>query len=287
MRGGGRDGRGVVSESAHHGYGLRVPHYAELLERGARAGLVEVVSENFLGRGGRPRAVLERVRRDARVALHGVSLSLGGTDSLNRRYLEDLSTLRREIEACWVSDHLCFGTDGGHYAHDLWPLPRTEEALNHVVRRIREVQDRLGDRILIENVSSYLEFREDEIGEAEFLAAVAARSDCFILLDVNNVVVNSKNHARRAADFLELLPARRVRQIHLAGHSDHGTHAIDDHGSPVPEEVWNLYREALRRFGAVPATVEWDENVPELWELEREAERARAIEREVLEPRAA
>lgn len=277
-----------MRKARHHGYGLRVPHYAELLERGTNAGLVEVVTENFLGRGGRPRAVLERVRRDAPVALHGVSLSLGGLDPFDADYLAGLRALRREIDAAWISDHLSFGTHGGHYAHDLWPLPFTEEALRHVVARITEVQDRLGERILVENVSSYLEFACNAFSEAEFLASVADAADCSILLDVNNAVVNAKNHARDARSFVERLPKARIRQLHLAGHSDLGSHAIDDHGSAVPEDVWCLYREVVRRFGPLPAVVEWDENVPDLSRLEREAERASEIEREVLdEPRAA
>lgn len=287
MRGRGRHGR-VVSDRGHHGYGLRVPHYAELLSHGSSAGLVEVVSENFLGRGGRPRAVLERVRRDVPVALHGVSLSLGGTDPLNERYLDELRSLRREIDACWISDHLSFTTHGGHHAHDLWPLPRTGEAVAHVIERIGRVQDRLGERLLIENVSTYLEYREDEMSEPEFVAAVATRADCHLLLDVNNVVVNAKNHGRSPREYLDALPGERIRQLHLAGHSDFGTHAIDDHGSAAPDAVLELYRDVVRRFGAIPAIVEWDENVPALSVLVAEAERAAAIEREVLdEPRAA
>jgi uncharacterized protein (UPF0276 family) len=264
------------------GYGLRVPHYAAHLEHGTDAGLVEVISENFVGRGGRARAVLERVRRDAPLTLHGVSMSLGGTDALNRTYLAELAELCRDVQPVWVSDHLCFGTVGGHYAHDLWPLPRTEEAVEHVAARIREVQDVLGDRLLIENVSSYAEFRANRLSEPEFLSAVAERADCLILLDLNNVVVNAKNHGWSALGFLQELAKDRVRQLHLAGHSDHGTHAIDDHGSEVPEEVWELYREVLRRFGPIAAVVEWDENVPELGRLRREAERAAAIEKAVL-----
>lgn len=282
------DGSVHVTGRGHHGYGLRVPHYRELLERGTNAGLVEIVSENFVGRGGRPRAVLERVRRDAPIALHGVSLSLGGSDPLSEPYLDGLAELSRDIDACWVSDHLSFGTHDGHYAHDLWPLPRTEEALFHVVERVGRVQDRLGERILLENVSSYLEFQHDTLAESEFLAAVAERADCLILLDVNNVIVNSKNHGLDPEAYVAGLPRARVGQLHLAGHSDHGSHAIDDHGSAVPDDVWRLYRAVVRRFGPVPAIVEWDENVPTLAELELEAAKAAHLEREVLdEPRAA
>jgi uncharacterized protein (UPF0276 family) len=271
-----------MSAQGHHGYGLRVPHYRELLEHGPGVGLVEVVSENFVARGGRPKALLERVRKDSDVALHGVSLSIGGTDPLNERYLDELAALSREIGACWVSDHLCYGTHGGHYAHDLWPLPRTEEAVAHVAERVRRAQDRLGRQILLENISTYLELRHDALTEAEFLAAVVERADALILLDVNNAIVNSKNLGGSPVEFLEGLPKARVRQLHLAGHTDHGTHAIDDHGSAVPDDVWQLYREVVRRFGPVPAIVEWDENVPTLRELEEQARLAETVEREIL-----
>lgn len=258
-----------------HGYGLRVPHYAELLERGPRCELVEAVTENFIGRGGRARAVLERVRRDAELALHGVALSLGGLDPLNEGYLVQLDALQRELQPLFVSDHLCFGSVGGHYGHDLWPLPYTEEAIEHVALRIGAVQERLGRQILIENVSSYVEYRQSALAEHAFLAAVAERADCLILLDINNVIVSAKNHGFDPDAYLAALPRERVAQLHLAGHSDYGTHAIDDHGSAVPDDVWALYRVATERFGDVPAIVEWDQNLPALEVLEREASRAR------------
>jgi uncharacterized protein (UPF0276 family) len=264
-----------------HGYGLRAAHYAELLERGTRAEYLEAISENFLDRGGRPAAVLERVRRDAQIVLHGVSLSVGGTDAIAREYVRGLATLARSIEAAWVSDHLCFGTFGGHYAHDLWPLPYTEEALEHVVARVGEVQELLGRRLLLENVSSYVEYRASVMQEWEFLAAVAERADCLILLDINNVYVSARNHGFDPRAYIDALPARRIAQLHLAGHSDHGSHAIDDHGSRVCDTVWDLYRHALRRFGPVATIVEWDENLPPLAELENEAAIARRIEAEL------
>lgn len=264
-----------------HGYGLRAGHYAELLERGARAEYVEAISENFMERGGRPAAVLERVRRDAQVVLHGVSLSIGGMDPIARAYVEGLARLARSIEAAWVSDHLCFGTFGGHYAHDLWPLPYTQEALEHVVTRVERVQALLGRQLLLENVSSYVEYRASAMPEWEFLAAVAERADCLILLDVNNVYVSARNHGFDAREYIDALPASRVAQLHLAGHSDHGSHAIDDHGSRVCGAVWELYRHTLRRLGPVPTIVEWDENLPSLEELEQEAAIARQIEVEL------
>jgi uncharacterized protein (UPF0276 family) len=264
-----------------HGYGLRAPHYAELLERGARADYLEAISENFLNRGGRPADVLERVRRDAQVILHGVSLSIGGTDALACDYVRDLATLARSIEAAWVSDHLCFGTFGRHYAHDLWPLPYTEEAVAHVAARTAQVQDILGRRLLLENVSSYLEYRSNIMTEWEFLSAVAERADCMILLDINNVYVSARNHGFAPERYIDALPAGRIAQLHLAGHTDRGNHVLDDHGSHVCGAVWDLYRHALRRFGPVPTIVEWDENLPPLDVLEEEAASARRIEAEL------
>jgi uncharacterized protein (UPF0276 family) len=273
----------VVAERARRcGIGLRVRHYRELLEGARELGWAEAITENFLGRGGRPRAVLERVRRDTPVILHGVSLSIGGTEPLHRGYLEALRELADRIEPALLSDHLCFGTFGGHYAHDLWPLPYTEEALEHVARRVAIAQEALGRRILLENVSSYVEYRTSVMPEWEFLSAVAERADCLILLDVNNVWVSARNHGFSPDDYLAGLPRARVAQFHLAGHADCGAFLLDNHGSQVPECVWGLYRKAVRRFGPLPAIVEWDDAVPELDRLLREAETAERIQREVL-----
>jgi uncharacterized protein len=273
----------MFSDCSHlgHGIGLRPKHYPQVLE-GARADWFEVISENYMVRGGRPLAVLERVRADTPVVLHGVSLSIGSTDPLDTRYLRELRTLSDRIEPAWVSDHLCWGSHGRRYAHDLLPLPYTDEALAHVVDRVRQVQDALGRRILLENVSSYVAFAHSTMPEWTFLGAVAAGADCGILLDVNNVFVSAANHGFRAADYLAGLPADRIGQIHLAGHSDHGTHLLDTHDAAVPEGVWSLYREAVRRFGPVPTLVEWDDHIPPLEDVLAEAEHARAIEAETL-----
>src|SRR5262249_20257650 len=203
-------------------------HYPGVLE-GVRADWFEVISENFMIPGGRPLAILERVRAERPVVLHSVSLSIGSTDPLNVGYLDELRALAARIEPAWVSDHLCWGSHGQRYAHDLLPLPFTDEALAHVVERVRRVQDRLGRRILLENVSSYLAFAHSTMPEWTFLAAVAEGADCGILLDVNNVYVSSVNHGFRPEDYLEGLPASRIGQIHLAGHSDRGTHLLDTH----------------------------------------------------------
>src|SRR5262249_3048152 len=205
-----------------HGIGLRPVHYPDLLDGAPGAEWYEVISENYMIRGGRPLHVLERVREVAPIMLHGVSLSLGSTDPLNETYLAELRELAQRFEPAGVSDHLCWGSIGGRYAHDLLPLPYTEEALAHVADRIRRVQDALGRRILVENVSSYLTFHHSVLPEWKFLAAVAERADCGILFDVNNVYVSARNHGFSAHTYLDAIPADRVGQIHLAGHSDHG-----------------------------------------------------------------
>ncbi len=264
-----------------HGVGLRTRHFPRVWEGTARVDWFEVISENFMIRGGRPLAVLEKARATAPLVLHGVSLSLGSTDPLNDAYLYDLQTLVHRFEPAWVSDHLCWGSVGGHYAHDLLPLPYTEEALQHVIERVRAVQDRLGRQILLENVSSYLTFSHSTMPEWTFLSEVAKRADCGILLDINNVYVSATNHGFNPEEYLTALPAERIGQIHLAGHSDQGTHLLDTHAGPVSAPVWDLYRLALRRYGRVSTLIEWDERIPEFEELCAEAERARAIECEI------
>lgn len=263
--------------AARVGVGLRAAHYDAILIDGLRADFAEAISENFMGRGGRPFSVLERVRWNMPVSLHGVSLSIGGTDPLNEPYLAQLSQLATRIEAFSVSDHLCFGTFAGHFAHDLWPLPYTEEALWHVSERVQRVQDRLGRRLLLENVSSYVEYHASSLSEWDFLSEVARRADAGILLDLNNLFVNAMNHGFDAARYLRALPKQRVQQIHLAGHSDAGGYLFDDHGSVVSEPVLGLYRESLDLFGPLPTIVEWDERLPALGVLEAEAARVRAL----------
>jgi uncharacterized protein (UPF0276 family) len=259
------------------GIGLRAPHYAALLERRPPLGFLEVHSENYFGAGGEPLAVLEDLRRDYVLSLHGVGLSLGSTDPLDDRHLAKLDALARRFQPDLVSEHLCWSSVGGRHANDLLPLPHTEEALAHAVARIDAVQERLGRRILVENVSSYLEFAESAIPEWEFLAEAARRSGCGVLLDVNNIWVNAVNHGFDARAYLDAIDPATVGEIHLAGFEAHGARLIDTHGARVSEEVWVLYGEALRRFGARPTLVEWDADIPPLDVLLEEAARADAI----------
>jgi len=265
-----------------HGIGLRPPHYPRVLDGTARVDWFEVISENFMIPGGRPLDVLEKARRLAPVVLHGVSMNLGGTDPLSESHLCELERLIRRFDPAWVSEHLCWGAFGRHYAHDLLPLPYTEEALAHVVERIRQVQDRLGRRILVENVSSYVTFTHSTMPEWTFVGAIAEAADCGILLDVNNIYVSAMNHGFAPSDYLAGLPPERIGQMHLAGHSDAGTHLVDTHDHPVPSPVWSLYREAVRRFGPVSTLVEWDDRIPAFEEVVAEADRARTAEAEVI-----
>jgi len=264
------------------GIGLRTRHFDEIAERGARVDWFEALSENFMTPGGRPLAVLERVRRDFPIALHGVSLSIGGTDPLDVDYLRRVRALADRFDPAWLSDHLCWTGVDGRNLHDLLPLPWTEEALEHVVGRVVAAQERLGRRLVLENVSTYLAFEHSTLSEGEFLAAVADRADCDILLDVNNAYVSGVNHGFDPRSLIDALPPDRVVQIHLAGHSDLGTHLLDTHDHPVPEPVWELFRHALRRTGPVSSLVEWDGAIPPLARVEEEAARAKEVARAVL-----
>lgn len=257
------------------GVGLRPQHYGEFME-GTPSSVqwVEVVTENYLDwedrSSGRARQILEKVRGQLPVALHGVSMSLGSADLLDPSYLKRLKALADSIEPALVSDHLCWTGVDGINLHDLLPLPFTEEALVQVVDRIRKAQDFLGRRIAIENVSSYMEIPGSALREWEFLSEVSERADCGILLDVNNVYVNAHNHGFDPVLYIDSVPAARVAQIHLAGHSKKGNLLIDTHDSPVRPEVWALYRRANERIREVSAMIEWDGSIPAWPELERE-----------------
>ena len=272
---------GVAMRHLGHGVGLRTDHFARLLEGPVDVDWLEAISENFMVEGGRARAVLEHVRASVPVVLHGVSLGIGSVKPLDQRYLRELRALADAIEPGWVSDHLCWGAFGGHYAHDLLPLPHTPEVVTHVVERIQKVQDALGRQLVLENVSSYVAYRASEMTEWELLSAIANQSGCGLLLDVNNVVVSAANHGFDAVSFVDGLPRSSVKQLHLAGHEDHGTHKLDTHGAAVPDEVWELYGHVLRRFGPIPTLVEWDDDVPSWDRLVEEAAKARSVEQRV------
>jgi uncharacterized protein (UPF0276 family) len=262
---------------ARAGIGLRAPHYRELLDRRPDIGWVEVHSENYFGGGGQPRWFLERVRRDYPVSFHGVGLSLGSADPLSSEHLTSLRALIERFEPCLVSEHLSWSASGGRYLNDLLPLPYTEEALGVFCDHLAQAQEHLGRRMLIENPSSYVAWSHSTIPEFEFLSAVAERTGCGILLDVNNVYVSATNHGFDAHAYLAAIPVAPVEEIHLAGF-DRGEHClIDTHGKPVAAPVWELYAEAMRRFGPAPTLIEWDTDLPSLDVLLDEAAKADAL----------
>lgn len=266
---------------ARAGVGLRAEHYRDVLETRPAIGWFEVHSENYFGEGGRPLAFLEAIRTHYPLSLHGVGLSLGSTDELNDTHLASLKQLIDRFQPGLVSEHLSWSSVGGRYLNDLLPLPYTEEALAHVVARIARVQDYLGRRILIENISRYLDYKHTTIAEWDFLTAVARQSDCGILLDVNNIYVNAVNHGFDALTYLRTIPRDLVQEIHLAGFTvnrfEGSEIIIDSHNRPVADAVWALYREAIHRFGPRPTLIEWDTELPALTALLSEAQQADAI----------
>jgi uncharacterized protein (UPF0276 family) len=264
------------------GLGLRVDHYETLLAERPAIDWLEALTENYLVPGGRPLNNLMRIREHYPMVMHGVSMSIGSTAPLDRDYLAQVKALAARVEPAWISDHLCWTGVHGKNMHDLLPMPYTEEALAHIVSRVRAVQDILGRRILLENVSSYVSFRDSRLTEWEFLKAVAEEADCLILLDVNNIYVSSVNHEFDPYAYLNAIPVERVQQMHLAGHQNHGDYLIDTHDHPVPEPVWKLYAAAVRRFGGVSTMIERDANIPPLAELQQELAAARRVSDRVL-----
>lgn len=257
------------------GAGLRAAHYEHILGERPAIDWFEAITENYLDSGGRPLHILEQVRRDYPLALHGVGLSIGSVDSLDARYLERLRALVARLEPALVTDHLCWTGVGGRALYDLLPLPYTEETLRHVAERVRRVQDALGRRIALENPSQYVAFRHSTMTEWEFLAALASEADCGLLVDVNNLYVSAYNLRFDAERYLDALPPSRVAQLHLAGFTDMGSYLFDTHSAPVHEDVWALYRRAVARFGAAATLVEWDADIPAFDRVHAEAERAR------------
>jgi len=259
------------------GIGLRAAHYRSFLEGRPEVGWLEVHSENYFGAGGYDLHMLEHVRREYPLSLHGVGLSLGSADGLRERHLAKLKQLVERVDPLLVSEHLCWGAWGRHHFNDLLPLPYTDEALSLMVERVEQVQTALGRPILVENVSSYLQYRDSAMPDLEFAAEVARRSGCGILLDINNLYVNGVNHGFDPHAALAALPARCVKEIHLAGHARTELCLIDDHGSPVTDPVWSLYEAALVRLGRVRTLIEWDTRIPELGVLLGEARKAEIL----------
>jgi hypothetical protein len=263
------------------GVGLRTAHYADVLSRGREGDLgvdwFEVISENYMVAGGRPLRILDAVRELAPLAMHGVSLNIGSSDPLDSDYLDELARLADRVRPGWISDHLCWTGVEQRNLHDLLPLPYTDDVIRHVAGRVRRVQERLGRRIALENVSSYLSYIDDEMSEWAFLLAIAEEADCGLLLDVNNVFVSAHNHGFDAADYIDSIPAERVFQIHLAGHSHSGKLLIDTHDHPVTDAVWALYERAIERLGPVSTLIEWDDRIPSYARLLEEVHKARAV----------
>jgi len=259
------------------GIGLRTTHFGEILAGAPAVDWFEVLSENFLDTGGRPGYVLDRVAERYPVALHGVSLSIGSTDPLDRAYLRKLKALAGRTRARWVSDHLCWTGVLGRNTHDLLPLPYDEETLRHVTGRVKQVQDALERPLVLENPSTYLAFARSTMPEWEFLARLCDGSGCGLLLDVNNVYVSSFNHGFDPCRYVDAIPADRVVQVHLAGHTNHGTHILDTHDGPAIDAVWDLYARLCARTGPVSTLFEWDASIPPLAAVRAEAEKARPL----------
>jgi len=257
------------------GIGLRIPHYRHILEQKPVVDWFEIISENYMLDGGRPLAVLDAILEQYRVVQHGVSMYFGSVDPLNREHLKRLKELTRRTKTPWLTDHLCWGSVDGRYTHDLMPLPYTWEAIDVTVSKIRQVQDFLEIPVAVENVSSYAEFHESEMTEWEFLNEVVERADCGILLDVNNIYVSSVNHSFDPHVYVDSVPAERVAQIHIAGHSKYEKYILDTHDHPVIDPVWKLYAHAIRRCGLTPTLLEWDDKIPTFDEVHGEALKAK------------
>eukprot|EP01030_Chromulinospumella_sphaerica_P004006 gene4006-3918_t len=272
----------IATRGIGFGLGLRTQHYADFLACKQPLDWLEIITDNYLIDGGKPLAVLDAIRRDYPVAMHGVAMSIGASQGVDVPYLQRVKALADRIEPLWVSDHLCWTGPGPEQLHDLYPLPYTDESARHVIAQIRHAQDVLGRRLVLENVSSYVRYRQDSASEWQFLAHISEEADCLLLVDVNNIYVSSVNHGFDPLTYLQALPAHRVQQIHLAGHSDNGDHIIDTHDHPVAQPVWDLYAQACQRFGAVAAMIERDDHIPPLADLLDELATARRMAAETL-----
>ncbi len=259
------------------GLGLRTTHYEAVLSDRPAVDWLEVLSENYLVPGGKPLYYLDRIRELYPMVMHGVSLSIGSADPLDWNYLKRLKAMMKRVEPEWISDHLCWTGVDGKNMHDLLPLPYTEESIDHVVARLDQVQDYFGCQILMENVSSYVTYKQSMMSEWEFLGAVAERADCLILCDINNIYVSAFNHRFDPRDYINAIPIERVQQLHIAGHDHCGDYIVDTHDRPVVDPVWDLYAHAVRRFGHISTMIERDESIPPLEELLVEVEKSRRI----------
>jgi len=266
------------------GLGLRTDHFQSILNDEPQLDWLEILSENFMVAGGKPKYYLHQMRERYPMVMHGVSLSIGSSDPLNLEYLKKLKVLANEINAPWFSDHLCWTGINSTNTHDLLPLPYDENVAKYVGDRIKQVQDYIGRPFLIENVSSYLNYKDSSMTEWEFLNEVANYTDCYILFDINNIYVSARNHNFDAMDYINGIDQDRVKQFHLAGHTDYGNYIIDTHDEAVCDDVWGLYKRALQRFGAVSTMIERDANIPPLSELITELNQARDIAKNTLDP---
>ena len=260
-----------------YGLGLRTDHYEDVLQTRPAVDWFEILSENYMVDGGKPIHYLTQIRELYPMVMHGVSMSIGSVEPLNMDYLKQLKSLIQRVEPVWISDHLCWTGVNGLNLHDLMPLPYTEEAIAHVVERVSRVQDFLGRQILLENVSSYVSYSDSQISEWEFLREIAARADCRILLDINNIYVSAYNHNFDPITYLHAIPIERVYQFHLAGHTQQGNLIIDTHDHPIADPVFDLYARAVQRFGRVSTMIERDDNIPPLSELLDELDQVRSI----------
>lgn len=264
------------------GLGLRIPHYEEIFRDLPPVDWFEIISENFMVDGGKPLENLERILEHYPVVQHGVSLAIGSPDPLDFDYLTRLKALTRKTKTPWVSDHLCWGKLAGAHFHDLLPLPYTKEVIDYVAERARIVQDFLELPFALENLSSYVSFRDDQMTEWEFYSAIVEKADIFMMLDVNNIYVSSRNHGFNPEEYWKNLPLERVLQIHIAGHKDCGTHVIDTHDNTVRDEVWEIYRNVWPLTGGVSTLLEWDDNIPPFKETWEEALKAKQFQEKLL-----
>lgn len=264
------------------GLGLRKEHYNDFLDTPQPVDWLEIISDNYMVSGGKPLAMLDNIRARYPMVMHGVSMSIGAVNGVNDTYLRKLKALADRVQPMWISDHLCWTGVHGRNMHDLLPLPFTEEALQVVTRNVEKAQEVLQRPLILENVSSYVEFEESRMTEWEFLSALSKSTGCKLLLDLNNIFVSAHNHGFSADEFINGVPIDSIAQFHLAGHQDNGDHLIDTHDHPVCDGVWDIYQQALAHFGFIPTMIERDDNVPALSELLSELDIARSIARNTL-----